>query len=235
MGTPKTKELKPMALKTVIESTEGLNEALIPFYTETDGKFVLQLEGVKQHPDVLNLSNAYETVKADRNTIREERDTLKSGKVDLPEGFTLEKWEKLKDGKADEAALIALRQELEAERDDFKAKYETATAQAHKNALDRDLTDALTEAGVTNPSFAKAARNMLSDGVQIGTDGKPFVDTDMGPLALTDHVKRWASGEGKDFVTPPQGGGSKGGSDGGKPNNNPLMDKVPQLADLPES
>ena len=65
-------------LKTVIESTEGLDEALVPLYAEKDGKFVLQIEGVDAHPDVANLKSAYERVKEDRETIRTERDTLKA-------------------------------------------------------------------------------------------------------------------------------------------------------------
>ncbi len=204
-----------MPLQTVIESTEGLDEALLPLYAEQNGKFVLQVEGVDAHPDVQNLKSAYERVKTDRDTIRTERDTLKANAANLPDDFDAEKWAKLKDGKPDEAALVKLRQDLEAERDDWKGKFEQMSETARKNALDRDLGDALTEAGVTNPSFAKAARTMLSDGVKIGDDGKPFVETDMGPIALADHVKRWASGEGKDFVTPPQGGGGKGGNGGG--------------------
>jgi len=202
-------------LKTVIESTEGLDEALVPLYAEKDGKFVLQIEGVDAHPDVANLKSAYERVKEDRETIRTERDTLKAKAANLPADFDPEKWDKLKDGKPDEAALVQLRQDLEAERDEWKGKFEKASETARKNALDRDLTDALTEAGVTNPSYAKAARKMLSDDVKIGEDGNPIVETDMGPMALSEHVKRWAAGDGKDFVTPPQGGGGKGGSGGG--------------------
>ena len=57
-------------LKTVIDTTTGLNEALIPFYAERDGKYYLQIEGVREHPDVLNLVNAYESVKADREKVR---------------------------------------------------------------------------------------------------------------------------------------------------------------------
>jgi len=205
-------------LKTVLESTEGLDEALIPLYTETDGKFILQIEGVDAHPDVANLKSAYERVKADRDTVKLDRDTFKAKADSLPEDFDAEKWSKLKDGKADEAALIKLRQELEAERDDALGKLATSQETARKNALDRDLTDALTEAGVTNPTFTKAARNMLADGVKIGDDGKPFIETDMGPIGLADHVKRWAAGEGKDFVAAPQGGGGKGG-DGTKTTN----------------
>lgn len=204
-------------LKTVIETTQGLNEALIPFYAERDGKYYLQIEGVREHPDVLNLVNAYESVKADREKVRAERDQFKALSENLPDDFDAEKWAKLKDGKADEAALIKLRQQLEAERDDWKGKYSNAMETARKNAVERDLSDALATAGVTNPTFAKAARTMLADSVKVGEDGKPFVETDMGPMGLTDHVKRWAAGEGKDFVDPGKGGGAKGGSGGGAP------------------
>jgi hypothetical protein len=51
-------------------------------------------------------------------------------------------------------------------------------------------------------------------------DGKPVVETDMGPLALSEYVKRWASSEGAAFVSKPAGGGatgSKGGTTGRKP------------------
>ena len=109
---------------------------------------------------------------------------------------------------------MQLRQTLERERDEWKAKAETAEATALRNALDRDLTDALNASGVTNPTFAKAARLMLSEGVKM-QDGRPVVETDMGPLPLADHVKRWAASEGKAFVTPPSGGGARGGETGG--------------------
>ena len=222
-----------MALKTVLESLDGVDDAVKSFYAETDGKFILQVDGVDSHPDVANLKSAYERTKADRDAARAERDEAKGKLKAVPDDFDAEKWAKIKDGKPDEAALIQLRKELEAERDAQKDRADKAEAKALQSALDRDLTDALTEAGVTNPSFAKAARTMLSDGVKIDETGKPYVETDMGPLALTEHVKRWAAGDGKDFVTPPQGGGGKGGGGGGK-STNPLVDKVPALADLPE-
>lgn len=221
-------------LKTVLETTDGLDEAVAKLYTETDGKFILQVEGVDSHPDVANLKSAYETVKANLVTAKAEREKFKTAADGLPDDFDLAKWEKLKDGKPDEAALIALRQELEAERDEWKGKYEGVSVEARKTAVERDLVQELTAAGVTNPSFVKAAQTMLASAVQVGDDGKAFVETDMGPLSLTDHVKRWTNGDGKDFVTAPKGSGSKTGDGTGKPNN-PLMDKVPALADLPES
>lgn len=204
-------------LKTVIETTDGLNEALIPFYAEKDGKYFLQIEGVREHPDVLNLVNAYERVKVDRDQAKAERDQAKALAESIPSDFDAAKWAKLKDGKADEAAVIQLRQQLESERDGWKTKYEAALETARKNAIERDLSDALSAAGVTNAAFAKAARMMLADSVKIGEDGKPFVETDMGPMQLGDHVRRWAAGEGKDFVDPGKGGGAKGGQGSGVP------------------
>lgn len=208
-------------LKTVVETLDGLDEAVTKFYAEKDGKFYLQIEGVNEHPDVVSLKNAYERVKADKATAIEERDAFKAKAQGLPEDFDAEKWAKLKDGKPDEAALVRLRQELEVERDEWKSKFETAQETARKNALDRDLSDALTAAGVTEPAYMKAARTMLSAGVQVGDDGKPYVETDMGPMALADHVKRWAAGEGKPFVAQPSGGGAKGGSGSKSGGDNP--------------
>lgn len=221
-------------LKTVVDTLDGLDEAMHSLYAETDGKFVLQVEGVDSHPDVANLKSAYERTKADRDAARQERDTLKAKVADFPEDFDAEKWAKAKDGKADEAKLIELRKTLEAERDEWKGKAEAAEANALKSALDRDLTDALTGAGVTNPTFAKAARQMLAGSVKIGDDGAPFVETDMGPLGLTEHVKRWAAGEGKDFVAPATGGGAKGSDSSNAKGGNALSQSVPGFGDLPE-
>lgn len=198
-------------LKTVLESLDGLDEALKEHYVEKDGTFILQVEGVDAHPDVANLKNAYERTKADRDAARQERDEWKAKVGSIPEDFDPEKWEKLKDGKADEAKLVQLRKELEAERDEWKGKAEAAEKKAIQSAIDRDLTDALTAAGVTKPSFAKAARNMLAPAVKIGDDGSPIVETDMGPMAPAEYVKRWAADEGRDFVTMPSGGGASGG------------------------
>lgn len=223
-----------MALKTVLETLEGVEDAIKALYAEANGKFILQIEGVDMHPDVANLKSAYERVKADKSALSEERDALKAKVAGVPDDFDPEKWSKVKDGKADEAALIKVRKEIEAERDQWKGKYESLSETTRKTAIERDLTDALNAAGVNNPSFVSAARAMLSSAVKVGDDGKPFVETDMGPLGLTDHVKRWAAADGKDFVTPPSGGGAKGGRDGKGGSDNPLLAKVPALADLPE-
>lgn len=206
-------------LKTVLESLDGLDEAVQPLYTQVDDKYVLNVEGIDHHPDVANLKSAYERVKDDKRRAAEERDAFKSRLEGLPEDFDPKEWEKLKKGgKADPDELVQLRKTLESERDEWKGKYETEVTRARQMAIERTLDGALAEQGVTNPTYVKAARVLLSSQVQTDAEGNPVVETDMGPVPLADHVKRWVAGEGKAFVTPPSGGGAKG-NDGGSTSN----------------
>lgn len=191
-----------MALKTVIETLDGLDEAFHSLYTEADGRFVLDLEGVDAHPDVANLKSAYERTKADKQAAA---DKAKKAAEDLAAA--------LKD-RPDANALVQLREELEGKISALTQERDTLSGQLTGVTRDRALSDALTAAGVTNPAFQKAATAMLSGMVKLA-DGKAVVETDMGPVDVAQHVKRWAAGEGKDFVTPPSGGGAKG-QDGGK-------------------
>lgn len=184
-------------LKTVLDTMDGVDDAVKAFYVEANGKFVLQIDGIDAHPEVATLKNAYERVKADKATLKADAD---KARADLAEAMK---------GKPDEAAVLQLRQQLEAERDDWKGKYEDASSKLTGATRDRQLAEALQAAHITDPTFIKAATAMLSGAVKMDGD-KAIVETDMGPLGIADHVKRWAASEGKVFVTPPQGGGSKG-------------------------
>lgn len=188
-------------LQSVVDTLDGLDEAVKPFYAEAEGKFILQVEGIDAHPEVANLKSAYERVKADRETAKAD---AKRAKDDLAAA--------LKD-KPDADALVKLRDEMQAQIDTLTTERDTLSGQLTGVTRDRALADALTTAGVTNPAFQRAATAMLAGSVKL-VDGKAIVETDMGPVDVAQHVKRWAAGEGKDFVTPPAGGGAKG-SDGG--------------------
>lgn len=193
-----------MALKTVLDTLDGLDDAVKALYTEQDGKFILDLEGVDVHPDVANLKSAYERVKTKEAEARTE---AKKAKDDLAAS--------LKD-KPDEAALVAERTRLEKERDDALKERDEARGQLTGATRDRQLAEALQAANITDPTFIKAATAMLGGSVKM-VDGKAVVETDMGPKALADHVKHWAAGEGKSFVAPAKGGGATGsGSTAGK-------------------
>jgi hypothetical protein len=193
-----------MTLKTIVETLDDVPETAREFYQETEGGFVLQIAGVDAHPDVANLKNAYTRVKEDREALREK---LKA----IPDDFDPDQWKNVKTGKAKEEDLIKLRKELEAERDQWKTRAVELEGQTHKLTLGRQIDEALTANGITDPVYQKAARALIADGVQL-KDGKAIVETDMGPLEISEHVKRWvSSGEGGAFVSAGRGGGASGG------------------------
>lgn len=193
-----------MALKALLETLDGVDDTVKPFYAERDGKFVLDVEGVDDHPEVANLRNAYSRTKADKDAAKSEAAALKAQIVELQKGAP--------DTAATQARLNELQEKLDqanAKAGEWQTKYTGVTR-------DQALTGALQAAGITNPTFLKAAQAMLSSTVKLGEDGTAYVETSMGPKVLADFVKGWAASDGKDFVTPPSGGGSKGNETGTK-------------------
>jgi len=189
-----------MALKVALETLDGLDEALQSLYTERDGAFVLDLDGVDSHPDVANLRNAYQAEKSKR---QEQGTKLAEALAKLEA--------KPEPTKSDEAEILRLREALEAERDTWKVKATELEGTVYKLTVENQLDAAIRDAGISEAAFQKAAKVMLKDGVKV-VDGKPVFDTDMGPLGLAEYVKRWASSEGKAFVSKPAGGGASGAS-----------------------
>lgn len=193
-----------MALKTVLESTGGLDEAIAALYTEKDGKFVLDIDGVDEHPEVASLRNAYARTKEDREKAKSDAASLKARIAELEKGAP--------DTAATQAKLAALEQQLaeaNAKAGEWQGKYTGITR-------DQSLQSALQNAGITQPAFIKAATAMLSGDVKLADDGTAYVESSMGPKMLADYVKTWAAGEGAAFVSPAKGGGANGG-DGTKP------------------
>ena len=187
-----------MALKALLETLDGVDDAVKSFYVENDGKFVLDVDGVDSHPIVANLKSAFERTKADKATASQKATDLEKQLAEVMKG------------KPDEAALLKLRQDLESERDAARTEADTLRGQLTGVTRDRSLTDALTAANVTNPTFQKAAIAMLAGSVKM-ENGAAIVETDMGNVNLPDFIKRWAASDGKPFVTAPAGGGAKGG------------------------
>lgn len=93
----------------------------------------------------------------------------------------------------------------------------TEQAAAHKLLIENGLSAALTEAGVTDPNYAKAAAALIEKAskLEVVADGDKR-SVQVGGKALADHVKEWGlSPEGKAFVSAPNNsGGGAAGSDG---------------------
>lgn len=192
-----------MALKTVIETTDGLDEAIASLYTENDGKFVLQIEGVDEHPEVASLRNAYARTKEDRERAKTEAASLKA------------KISELEKGAPDTAATQAKLAELEGKLAEAEAKVGEWQGKYTGITRDQSLQGALQQAGITEPAFLKAATAMLAGEVKLGEDGTAYVESPMGPKLLGEYVKTWAAGEGAAFVSRPQGAGARGGENNG--------------------
>lgn len=193
-----------MPIKAKLETLDGLDEALKPFYTEREGEFHLDVEDIRDHHEVLGLRNAYDRTKEDLNTAKRERDTARTELANANKGRPdAEALQTERQGYLDQIATLT------SERDEARGKLTGATR-------DQALTNALTAAGVTKPAFLRAAINDLKDRVQ--QDGDRFViEGGMGPKDLAQAVKDWAANEGKDFVSPPTGGGVPPQNQGGGP------------------
>lgn len=215
-----------MPLKTVLDDIEGVDDAVKPFYIEKDGKFVLDAEGVDDHPEVANLKNAYQRVKEDRESVRQEMAKLRQTIDGLPEDFDAEKWEELKAGKAktaDPQELVRLRETLERERDEWKSKFEDREKELTRTQVRDALNRALGDAGVPETLRNGARLEMLERVTPQFGNGGVVVETDMGPMDIGEYAKRWVAKDGAAYVAKGQGGGATGGrAPGGNTDANPF-------------
>ena len=194
-----------MPLKAVLENLDDLDEATQSFYVEKEGAYVLDVEGVDNHPDVANLRNAYQAEKTKRQEQGKKLETTQARLAELEA--------KPNPTKADDAEILKLREALEGERDQWKTKATELEGTVYKLTVENQLDAALRSAGITDPGLAMGAKALLQGKIKVA-DGKPVAETDMGPIALSEYVKRWASSDGAAYVSKPSGGGA-GGSKGG--------------------
>jgi hypothetical protein len=135
-----------------------------------------------------------------------------------------------------ESALDTAKAELSRMTKEHKTAIKSAEAatkalEAEQSAVqrlvvDNGLTDALTKAGVTNPTHLKAAKALLNGDIKLEIEGDQRV-AKMGSKPLLDAIKEWAAGdEGKHFVAAQanSGGGAAGG--GGKGGAAPTMTRA---------
>lgn len=238
-------------LKTVLPNLDDLDESMHEFYVEKDGKFVLDLEGVDVHPDVVALKNALDRQKSDRRTMATDLAALKEKIAKVPEDFDadayqtamheLEELRNNKNTKTDDkerADLVAARKTLEQKISGLEKSHAEAIKKKDENIKKRDgkihqllidegLTKALIESGVGS-QYLKAAKALLkNDCTVIEEDGdyRAIVESDMGQLDISKYVSDWvASDDGKPFVPPAKGGDA---DNKGKPTNRKIGEKNP--------
>ena len=214
-----------MALKTVVDSMDDVPEALQAEYVEQDGKFVLRIDGIDDHPAVVNLKTAHERTKTKNKALTDELTAAKSRLEGLPEDFDAETYEELRTAaegkeppKTDEQ-VARVREQLErkhqAELAKERAERERLDGLLRKRTVDDALGQSLMEASV-DQKFLAASKALLKDRVKVTDEDGDYVavvETDMGPMPLKKYVADWAgTDEGKVFVSKPTGGDARGGT-----------------------
>jgi hypothetical protein len=217
-----------MALKSILETLDDVPAELHDHYVEKDGKFILQVEGIREHPEVGALKKAYESEKGNAKKLREDLKAANDKIAVLPEDFDAEEYLKLIELRAEleadpekrkkandenfqsqkrifEQRISALEKKHADEVAALKSKVETAEGRVKKLLVDEGLTKALIDAGV-GKEFVKAAKAMLAPSVKVvqdedGADPRAIVETDMGEAELPKFISDWAqSDEGKPFI-----------------------------------
>ncbi|PWJ88372.1 hypothetical protein C8D77_11194 [Mesorhizobium loti] len=229
-----------MALKSVVSSLDGIEEALHALYEEKDGKHILQIDGIDDHPAVIALKNGHTNSKRERDEARAKLTAAEKKLKGLPEDFDAAEWERLKtedearqadpEGKdvrkQVETAVAAKERQMQTRhdaairaKDEIIAEKDTAiasiTGDLRTTLVGDGLTKALVKAGV-KPTLLKAAQRMFEGDVEIvEEDGKRVarMKTDLGGDELDKFIGNWSqSDEAKDFIAPPSGADERGGN-----------------------
>ncbi len=219
-----------MALPTIVENLDNVPEGNRSLYTESEDGFVLDIEGIDAHPDVVHLKTAYSAEKNKRTKqgkeLKTARDALTAAEAlveDFPSDFNIDVWTAAKEGKGNDAALTALRDKmvelrtkLEGDINVLKEENTGLKKSGERAVVERRLDDLIAESGVTVPAYKRAVRAELLGKITIDDGGKPVIESDeLGPLPVADYLKRYLAADGKDFVKAPSGGGGPGNESGG--------------------
>lgn len=220
-----------MALKATVASLDEVAEAAREFYKEGEGGFVLQVDGIGNHPEVGPLKRSLDTYKkrVEENTAR-----LKAFGEHTPEGITelVEELEGLRTKKGDglitPEELKDLRERLKdattkaVERDKLAKDLEFYEKDS-RTRLKREVSGSLAAAGLRAEAIPAAAALILAEHearYERGEDGfTPVVRGEVngvpGDHGLDEFVKAWAAEKGAIFMPPTGKGGGGASPDGG--------------------
>src|SRR5262245_41163948 len=117
-----------MAIKAVLENLDDVAETLREEYEEKDGKFILNIEGVDDHPLVKNLKSAHEKTKKERLEFMEKLRAAGEKLEHIPEDFDPEEYARLKAeelARKDNPEDKDKRKEIEAAREAIQKQSDT--------------------------------------------------------------------------------------------------------------
>jgi gas vesicle protein len=221
-----------MPLKAMLETIDDLPDNIQEMYAEQDIKlgantvkrFVLQVDGVQDHPQVKNLQTAHERQKELNRTIKAENEQLKERFEGLPEDFSPDMFNDLKNraedkGGNNQEVINTLKSQLEnkhgKEKEKLDNRIKTLENAIRTSKVDEGLNQALIDAGVEKGLLA-GARSLIKDMAKlelIEEDGRfdARINGPMGQQTLRDFVSEWVgTDEGKLYVAKPKGDDANG-------------------------
>jgi hypothetical protein len=234
-----------VALKTIYTSADEIPSEVASLYVENDGRFVLDIEDVDNHPKVRNLVTANKSNAQKAQERFQELEALRQKLSVLPEDFDPEEYQALKAGKGakpDEQVQLLKEQHaraLAAAQAQSKQAYDTLAQQLAErdsyidNQTRRDaLNAALDEAGF-DPMHKPMLTKYLADNIKVRReeDGRrvAFSETDLGDVSPLELVKSFASREGKAYLAKPSGPGAQGNGSKGYGNKTITRAQFAQL------
>lgn len=230
-----------MALKAIVTKLDEVPEESRALYTEKDGVFVLDIEGIESHPGAKALKNALDREKAERVKRQETIDALKKdaeafkdldpekARDALAKVAEIEDKKLISEGKIDElveAKVERMRADFDAQ---IKAKDGTiAELTGSSDKLTHELADIKIFSAIRDEALANGAKSeALDDIVNRGRsiwhliDGAPTaikVDTDdermFGKTGDALTIQEWVgtlAAEAGHLFEPNKGGGGGGG------------------------
>lgn len=208
-----------MALKSILNSLDGLSDDVKKEYTEKDGKFYLDIEGLDEHPGVGALKRAKDHEKTLRQKAEEKVTTLEDQLTTKDNEI-----EGLRTGavpKDDVAALkTSYETKLTQKETEFNEKYGKLNSLVEKHMLDGKALELATEISTVPALLVPHIRGRLKLEEVDGQLSVSVLDATGKPSAasLDDLRKELLSN--KNFApiligSKASGGGASGGSGGG--------------------
>lgn len=208
-----------MALKSILTSLDGLSDDVKKEYTEKDGKFYLDIEGLDEHPGVGALKRAKDHEKSLRQKAEEKVTTLEDQLTTKDNEI-----EGLRTGavpKDDVAALkTSYETKLTQKENEFNEKYGKLNGLVEKHMLDGKALELATEISTVPALLVPHIRGRLKLEEVDGQLSVSVLDATGKPSAasLDDLRKELLSN--KNFApiligSKASGGGANGGSGGG--------------------
>lgn len=232
-----------MPIPVMLDSLDDLSDEMKENYAkdEKSGKYLLQLDGLEDHPDVRGLSTANKTNRTKRDELKAENEDLqkkleeseaKLAKAsELPEGYSEERWNELL--ALEDTSKEKRDERLQAQKESYEKRISELTT-AHDKAIatkDDEITerDTFIERTVKEGGLRQALMDndvdtkllggaiaMLLPQVKITRDEsgarKAVVETDLGTDTVDEFVGKWVKGDtGKHYIGKSTGPGPKDG------------------------